>query len=173
MTLSAAIQAHRGNRHPAPARSLCDFRLITSHSPLATAVLIYGSAIRNHANSPGFTNMRFSNRRQNGGLTIKSLSLFKEARRGGPPARPDQIRCCSLLISSHLPLATEFLIATVAKLESESSHCKQARYQNSNRNKNRFSGNVARVFRPEAFPRLSLATSVTKFGFSLPRMLLW
>ena len=100
-----------------------------------------------------------------------SLIFLEKIRRGGPLAPLEEIRRGSPLITSHLlaqrrntaeegPLATEFLIATVAKLEFESSHCKQARYQNSNRNKNAFSGNVARVFRPEAFRRSSFVTSV-------------
>jgi hypothetical protein len=51
MTLSAATPANRGHQLPAP------------------KVLIYGSAIKASANSPGFINMQFSNRRQTGGLT--------------------------------------------------------------------------------------------------------
>ena len=115
--------------------------------------------------------MQFSNRQLNEGLNIMSLIFLEKIRRGGPLAPLEEIRRGSPLITSHLlaprrntaeegPLATEFLIATVAKLEFESSHCKQARYQNSNRNKNAFSGNVARVFRPEAFRRSSFVTSV-------------
>jgi len=54
MTLSAATPASRRNETAAP------------------TVLIYGSAIKTPANSPGFSNMQFSNRRQTGGLTIAS-----------------------------------------------------------------------------------------------------
>jgi len=41
------------------------------------------------------------------------------------------------LTSNHLPLATKFLTATVAKLENESTHSKRGTRQIANRNKNR------------------------------------
>jgi hypothetical protein len=109
--------------------------------PLLPAVLIHGSAIKTRANSRAFSNMQFSNRRQTGGLTIE----IEEIRPDGAPS-------------------TNFLIATFTESEFESSHCKHARYQISNRNKTAFSPNVARVFRPEAFP--------PNLGFSPRRMLL-
>ena len=107
------FQAHRGNRRPAPARSLRDFRLITSHllaqrrntaeeGLLAPALLIYGSAIRNRANSPGFSNMQFSNRQLYECLTIMSLIFLEKIRRGAPLAPLGEIRRCSPLITSHL-----------------------------------------------------------------------
>src|ERR1700751_5269361 len=54
--------------HPdlAPNFSLLDARhssLVTHHQALSVALLIYGSAIRNRANSQGFNNVQFSNRR--------------------------------------------------------------------------------------------------------------
>jgi hypothetical protein len=145
MTLSAATSASRrpdqARRSSPPWRYRRPERPTGVEGPLLPAVLIYGSAIKTRANSPGFTNMQFSNRRQTGGLTIE----IEEIRPNGA-------------------LSKNLLIATFTKLESESSHCKPARYQNSNRNKIAVSANVARVFRPEAFP--------PKLGFSPLRMLL-
>jgi hypothetical protein len=49
----------------APNFSLLDARqssLVTHHQALSVALLIYGSAIRNRANSQGFNNVQFSNR---------------------------------------------------------------------------------------------------------------
>ena len=49
-----------------PNFSLLDARhssLVTHHQALSVALLIYGSAIRNRANSQGFNNVQFSNRR--------------------------------------------------------------------------------------------------------------
>jgi len=50
----------------APNFSLLDARhssLVTHHQALSVALLIHGSAIRNRANSQGFNNVQFSNRR--------------------------------------------------------------------------------------------------------------
>ena len=49
----------------APNFSLLDARhsSLTHHQALSVALLIYGSAIRNRANSQGFNNVQFSNRR--------------------------------------------------------------------------------------------------------------
>jgi hypothetical protein len=41
----------------------CHSSLVTHHQALSVALLIYGSAIRNRANSQGFNNVQFSNRR--------------------------------------------------------------------------------------------------------------
>ena len=143
MILSAVTPANRGHQHPAP------------------AFLIYGSAIRNRANSPGFTNMQFSNRQLNDGLSIMSLGLLEKIRRRGPLTSLDDL--CPV----HPPVSRwprvdppwpKFLIATFTNSKFESSHCKHARYQNSNRNKSRFSGNVAPAFRPEVSRHSSLVT---------------
>jgi len=145
MILTAETLASREHQHPTP------------------TLLIYGAAIRNRANSPGFTNMQFSNRQLNDGLSIMSLGLLEKIRRRGPLTGLDD------LPPVHPPVARsprvdlpwrKFLIATFTNSKFESSHCKHARYQNSNRNKNRSSGNVARLFRPEAFRRSSFVTSV-------------
>jgi len=125
MTLSAATPANRGHQYPAP------------------AFLIYGSAIRNRANSPRFTNMQFSNRQLNEGLNIMSLIFLEKIRRGGPLAPLEEIRPCSPLSTSHLlaqrrntadegPLATEILIAN-ARLEFAVSHSKEGLLKISNR----------------------------------------
>jgi hypothetical protein len=130
MTLSAATPANRhsdqDSRLSPPRRYRHPERTKSAEGPLSPTVLTYGSAIKTSANSPEFTNMQFSNRRQTGGLTIE--------------IRPDGA------------LSTKFLIATFTKLEFESSHCKHSSYQNSNRNKLALSANAAPVFRPEAFP---------------------
>jgi len=113
--------------------------------------------------------MQFSNRQLNECLTIMSLIFLEKIRRGAPLAPLEEIRRCSPLITSHLlaqrrntadegPLASELLIATFTELGFESSHCKHARYQNSNRNKTGFSGNEAPVFRPDVSRHSSLVT---------------
>jgi hypothetical protein len=142
MTLSAATPANRRSdrarrssrswRHRRPERTK------RAEGSLSPAVLIYGSAIKTPTNPPKFINMQFSNRRQTRGQAIESLIIVEEIR--VEQIRPDGA------------LSTKFLIATFTKLEFESSHCKHSSYQNSNRNKLALSANVARVFRPEAFP---------------------
>jgi len=90
-----------------------------------------------------------------------SLIFLEEIRRGGPPAPLDEIRHAGPLVARSRrvdrPRRT-FLIATFTNSKFESSHCKHARYQNSNRNKTSFSGNVARVFRPDVSRHSSLVT---------------
>ena len=105
--------------------------------------------------------MQISNRQLNDGLSIMSLGLLEEIRRGGTLACLEEIRHVGPLVARSprvdLPWR-KFLIATFAKLGFESSHCKHARYQNSNRNKTGFSGNAARVFRPDVSRHSSLVT---------------
>ena len=65
--------------HPGRARlELPDFRLkflATSHSPLATAFLIHGSAIKTYANRHCFNHMQISNRWQTAGKPTRLFAL--------------------------------------------------------------------------------------------------
>lgn len=122
MILSAATPANRGHRLPAP------------------TVLIYGSAIKTSANSPGFTNMQFSNRRQTGGLRIMSLAVREKILNG------------TSLVTSHSSLATAFLTATVDSQNLSHLTANTPVTKILTATKPPFPQNVARVFRPEAFP---------------------
>jgi hypothetical protein len=87
MTLSAATPATRrpdqARCSSLPWRHRHPVRTKRAEAPPSPTVLIYGSAIKTSANSPGIINMQFSNRRQTGGLTIAS-SLPGKIRSGGP-----------------------------------------------------------------------------------------
>jgi hypothetical protein len=134
-SLSAATMASQKHRYPAPghrsgaklANRLGNDRTAMPHRcdwPPTAAFLIYGTAIRNLPNSSRFNNILFSNRRLKRGLTIISHAFLEKIRRA------------TSLVTSHLPRANEFLIATFNISESELSSCKRSPYRNSNSNRN-------------------------------------
>ena len=135
MILSAATYARLEYRYPAPRRRsgarlanrVGNDRTAVPYrrdSPLTAAFLIYGAAIRNLPNSSRFNNILFSNRRLKRGLTIISHAFLEKIRRA------------TSLVTSHLPRANEFLIATFNISESELSSCKRSPNRNSNSNRN-------------------------------------
>src|ERR1700690_1588834 len=79
---------------------------------------------------------------------------------GLPPVAPIPAGASALspLVTRHSPLATQFLIATVARIEISSTNCKQRRRPNPNRNK-KCSSRKTNAFRIRAGSRDFLRTA--------------